>query len=500
MSTLLSEPRIEEVNPPGYVAEGVDNPHHKQRWLILGVLGIAQLMVILDGTIVNIALPSAQHALKFSNADRQWVVTAYALAFGSLLLLGGRIADTIGRKRALMIGLVGFAGASAIGGFAQNFTMLVSARAVQGAFGAILAPSILSLLSTTFTDSGERNRAFSIYGAIAGAGGAIGLLLGGVLTSYASWRWTLFVNVAFAAIDLPFAFKLLHNQRATERHRLDYAGIGTVTLGLFALVYGVSHAETASWSNSTTIGSLVAAAVLLASFVLVELRVSSPVLPLRVILDRNRGASLLVLFTASGGMFGVFLFLTYYLQEVLGYSPVRTGLAFLPMVAALALMAQVANRVVLPKVGPKPLATVGMIVAALGLYLFTKIGLHTAYTSHILVDLLITGAGLGLAFPTALNTGTLGVSPADAGVSSAMVNTAQQIGGSVGTALLNTLSASAATSFLLGHRGMAQLAAHAEVHSYTTAFGYGAAFFAAGAIIAALLFRNGVAEGEAVPV
>jgi len=502
MATSLGEPDITRVDPPSSESGAIANPHHEHRWLILGVLGVAQLMVILDGTIVNIALPSAQRALQFSNADRQWIVTAYALAFGSLLLIGGRIGDAIGRKRALVIGLVGFAGASAFGGAAQNFTMLVTARAIQGAFGALLAPAILSLLSTTFTDRDERNKAFSIYGAIAGAGGALGLLLGGVLTSYASWRWTLFVNVAIAALALPFAIKFLVNQREAVRHRLDYLGICTVTIGLFALVYGLSHAETASWSNSTTIGSLVASAVLLTVFVITELRVSSPLLPMRVVLDRDRGASLLVLLTASVGIFGVFLFLTYYLQEVLGYSPVKTGLAFLPMVGALALFAQIANGILLAKVGPKVLAVLGMLIAAGGSLLFTKVGLHTSYPGHLLVDLIVTGVGLGLALPTAFNTATLGVSADDAGICSAVVNTSQQIGGSVGTALLNTLVASAAASYVLAHHGMAQLAAHAAVHSYTTAFRDGAFFFVGGAIISVFLFHNGVvtAEGEAIPV
>src|ERR1700689_2726921 len=251
MTTLMTM----EHRPPAAVA------NYDRRWWILGVLGIAQLMVILDSTIVNIALPTAQHDLPFSNADRQWVVTAYSLAFGSLLLLGGRIGDVVGRKRALVIGLVGFAVASAIGGFSVNFAMLVIARTVQGAFGALLAPSVLALLTTTFTDPDERGRAFGVYGAIAGAGGALGLLLGGILTSYASWRWTLFVNLVFAIIAITGAMLWLQNDQGANRDPLDLPGLFLVAGGLFCLVFGFSHAETTAWSNRFTIGFLVAGGV-----------------------------------------------------------------------------------------------------------------------------------------------------------------------------------------------------------------------------------------------
>ena len=267
----------------------VDTGNYDRRWWILGVLGIAQLMVILDSTIVNIALPTAQHALHFSNADRQWIVTAYSLAFGSLLLLGGRIGDMVGRKRALIAGLIGFAVASAIGGFSVNFAMLVIARTVQGAFGALLAPSVLALLTTTFTDPGERGRAFGIYGAIAGAGGALGLLLGGVLTSYASWRWTLFVNLLFAATAIAGALLWLRNDEGADHDPLDLPGLFMVAGGLFCLVFGFSHAETTAWGNPFTIGFLVAGAVLLAVFTYFETRAKYPLLPPRVVRNRTRG-------------------------------------------------------------------------------------------------------------------------------------------------------------------------------------------------------------------
>src|ERR1700729_778040 len=279
--------------------------NYGRRWWILGVLGIAQLMVILDSTIVNIALPTAQHDLNFSNADRQWIITGYSLAFGSLLLFGGRIGDVVGRKRVLIIGLVGFAGASAIGGASVNFAMLVIARTVQGAFGALLAPSVLALLTTTFVDPDERGKAFGIYGAIAGAGGALGLLLGGILTSYASWRWTLFVNLVFAFAAITGALLWLKNDRGADHDPPDLPGLFMVGGGLFSLVFGFSHAETTSWSDPYTIGFLVAGVLLLAVFAVFETRATYPLLPPRVVRNRTRGGSLLVMLFASVGIFGV---------------------------------------------------------------------------------------------------------------------------------------------------------------------------------------------------
>jgi EmrB/QacA subfamily drug resistance transporter len=455
------------------------------------VLGVAQLMVILDNTIVNIALPTAQHALGFSNADRQWIVTAYSLAFGSLLLLGGRIGDIFGRKRTLIIGLVGFAGASAIGGASVNFPMLVSARTVQGAFGALLAPSVLALLTTTFNDPGERGKAFAIYGGIAGAGGALGLLLGGLLTSYASWRWTLYVNLAFAAIAITGALLWLKNEKDADRDPLDIPGLCLVTGGLFCLVYGFSHAETTAWNNPFTIGFLVFGVILLASFAMLELRVSHPLLPLRIVRNRTRGGSMLAMLFASMGLFGVFLFLTYYLQETLRFSPVRTGLAFLPMVVALAGMAQVSNRVLLPRLGPKVIVPIGLLLAAAALFLLHGVGLHSSYVSHVLPSLLLLGLGFGLSLAPSFSTGTLGLAPHDAGVGSATLNTTQQVGGSVGTALLNTLAAGAATAYLVGRAMTPANLQTAALHSYTTAFLWSSLIFVVGAVVAGLVLPMG---------
>jgi EmrB/QacA subfamily drug resistance transporter len=492
--------------PPGPVAMTDREANHSKRWWILAVLGVAQLMVILDNTIVNIALPTAQHDLGFSNADRQWVVTAYALAFGSLLLLGGRIGDIIGRKRTLIIGLIGFAGASALGGASVNFAMLVTARTVQGAFGALLAPSVLALLTTTFSNPAERGKAFGVYGAIAGAGGALGLLLGGILTSYASWRWTLFVNLVFAAVAVVGSLLWLKNDKAADRDPLDLPGLALVTSGLFCLVYGFSHAETTAWSNPYTIGFLIFGVVMLAVFAFVELRAKFPLLPPRVVLNRTRGGSVLAMLFASVGIFGVFLFMTYYLQTTLGFSPVRTGVAFLPMVFGIAGMAQVSNRVLLPKIGPKPMVPFGLLLAATALFMLHFVGLDTSYWSHVFPYLLLLGVGFGLSLAPAFSTGTLGLAPHDAGVGSATLNTAQQVGGSVGTALLNTLAASAATAYLVGKAITPETMRAAALHSYTTAFLYSAGIFVLGAIVAGLVLRPGnlaelagSASGSSVP-
>ncbi len=469
----------------------VDVGNFNRRWWILGVLGIAQLMVILDGTIVNIALPSAQHDLHFSNADRQWIVTAYSLAFGSLLLLGGRIGDIIGRKRALVIGLVGFAVASAIGGASVNFLMLVIARTIQGAFAALLAPSVLALLTTTFTDPDERGRAFGIYGALAGAGGALGLLLGGILTSYASWRWTLFINLVFAASATIGAVLWLKRDEGADHDPLDLPGLFLVAGGLFSLVFGFSHAETTAWSNPFTIGFLVAGVVLLAVFAYFETRATYPLLPPRVVLNRTRGGSNLGMLFASVGIFGVFLFLSYYLQGTLGYSPVKSGVAFLPMVAALAASAQVSNQILLPRFGPKPVVPIGLLVCAAALFGLHLVGLHTAYVSHVLPYLIVLGIGFGLSVAPAFSTGTLGLAPQDAGVGSATLNTAQQVGGSIGTALLNTVAAGAATSYLVGRALTPANRQAALLQSYTTAFVWSAAIFVAGAVVAVLVLQRG---------
>jgi len=468
------------------------NPTHALRWRILGVLAVAQLMVALDATVVNIALPTAQRALHFGDSDRQWVVTSYALAFGSLLLIGGRLADLVGRRRLFLVGLAGFAAASAVGGAATGFPMLVAARTVQGMFAALLAPAGLSLLTTTFTHVQERARAFGVYGAVGAGGGAVGLLLGGLLTEYASWRWTLFVNLAFAAFAMVGGLLWVRQAGTDERPGIDWPGTVTVSAGLFALVYGFSHAETAGWDDAVTIGFLAGAGVLLAVFTVIQTRAAHPLLPLRVVLDRNRGGAFLAMFAAAIGMFGVFLFLTYYLQLSQGYSAVRTGVAFLPMVAALILASTVVSTSLAPRVSPRVLIPVGMLTSAAGMWILTGLGPHSSYAAHTLPGTMIFGAGLGMVFASAVNLATSGVHADDAGVASAAVNTVQQVGGSVGTALLNTLAATAAASFAVAHRSLPDVAALAAVHSYTVAYWWAAGFFAAGGLAVALLLRSGL--------
>jgi EmrB/QacA subfamily drug resistance transporter len=461
-----------------------------RRWLILVVVGLAQLMVVLDVTIVNIALPSAQADLGFTTTDRQWVVTAYALAFGSLLLLGGRLGDLIGRKVTFLVGALGFAAASAVGGAATSFGMLVAARGAQGAFGALLAPAALSILSTTFSDPKERGKAFGVYGAIVGAGGAVGLVLGGVLTEYLSWRWCLYVNLILAGIVGTGAVLLLKQQRASARPRLDLLGVALVSASMFCLVYGFSNAATHHWATPSTYGFLAAGAVLLAAFASWQARAVSPLLPPRVVLDRDRGGAYLAVLVAGAGMAGVFLFLTYYMQQTLGYSPVVSGVAFLPMIAMVVVSANLSNVVLLPRLGPRPLVIVGMLLAAGSLVWLTGIGLHSGYAATVLGPLMVTGLGFGFALAPSMNTGTLGVAPEDAGVASATLNTGQQIGGSIGTSLLNTIFASAVAHYLTSHPGPSS-AGLSLIHGYTTGFWVAAAIFAAGAVICGALFRPG---------
>ena len=472
-------------------------PGDRRRWLILGVIGLAQLMVVLDVTVMNIALPSAQRALHFTTADRQWVVTAYTLAFGSLLLLGGRLADLLGRKVTFLIGLLGFAGVSAIGGASVNFGMLITARACQGAFGALLVPSALSLLTTTFTEPKERGKAFGIYGAIAAAGGAIGLLLGGALTEYLSWRWTLYVNLIFAGAAFIGGAILLTRQSSQTKPRLDIPGVLLVSGGLFCLVYGFSNAATHGWHTPSTWGFLVAGVALLVVFAIWQGRAASPLLPPRIVLDRNRGGAYASMLIASSGMFGVFLFLTYYLQQTLAYSPVVTGFAILPIAGGIAVAANLSTIVLMPRIGPKPLVATGFVVAAGAMTWFAQLGPHTGYVDGVLGPIILTGAGLGMVIAPSINTGTFGVAPRDAGVASATVTVGQQLGASIGTSLLNTIFASAVASYLTLHVASARLIGRqallgqALAHGYDVAFWWVAGIFAGGAIVGGLLFRRG---------
>jgi EmrB/QacA subfamily drug resistance transporter len=463
-----------------------------QRWKALAFIAIAQLMVVLDATVVNIALPHAQASLHISNADRQWVITAYSLAFGGLLLFGGRISDLWGRKRAFIIGLIGFALASALGGSAVNEGMLLGARALQGAFGALLAPAALSLLAVTFTEAKERAQAFGIFGAIAGAGGAVGLILGGVLTQYANWRWALFINIFFAIIAAVGAVLFIH-ERESDRNtdRLDIPGVLLATSGLVALVYGFTKASTNGWTATITLSMFVASVVLLAAFVVVESRVSAPLLPLRVITSRIRGGVYASLGLAVIGMFGLFLFLTYYLQENKGYSPVMTGVAFLPMIVGMITGSTQIGARLMNRVPARLLMGPGFIVAAIGMLILTGLTVSSSYATTILPALLLLGLGMGTAFMPAMSLGTYRVTARDAGVASAMINTSQQVGGSIGTALLSTIAVNSSTAFMKAHHGNPALLQVAAVHGYTSAIWWAVGILLTSAVIAFLFVNAG---------
>jgi EmrB/QacA subfamily drug resistance transporter len=480
-------------------ASEADSGFAPNRWAVLALLGVAQLMVVLDATIVNIALPSAQRALHFSTDSRQWVITAYALAFGSLLLLGGKLGDLFGRKWTFIGGLAGFSLASALGGFAQSFGMLVAARGLQGIFGALLAPSALSLLTVTFAGSPDRAKAFGIFGAIAGGGASVGLLLGGVLTQALSWRWCLYVNLAIAIPTAMAAMRLLRNEGDPERPRIDIPGVLVATGGLFALVYGFSNAETHSWSAPVTIVALVLSVILLSAFVLVESRASHPLLPLHIVRDRARGGAYASIALAGSGVFGVFLFLTYYLQQNLGFSPLKTGVAFLPLTAVIVVTSTTVQTKLLARIGVKPLVAAGMVLGIIAMVLFAQLKPGSGYASDVLPGLIIIGLGMGCVFAPAFSTATLGVSGNEAGVASAMVNTSQQVGGSVGTALLSTLFASAVTSYAAGHRGAPGLANAASIHGYTTAFWWAAGIFGVGLLVALLVLPSVRVPGARAP-
>jgi EmrB/QacA subfamily drug resistance transporter len=471
-----------------FVAPPVDSGSDPNRFRALAVIAIAQLMIVLDATVVTIALPSAQRALHLSVNDRQWVFTAYTLAFGGLLLLGGRIADYLGRKRMFVLSLLGFAGASALGGLAQDSAMLFAARALQGAMAAVMAPSALSLIQVTFTEPKERARAFGVFGGISGGGAAIGLILGGLLTQYVSWRWTLLINVPIAIGAALFATRLVRESRAERRSSYDIPGALTSTLGLLALVYGFTKAETDHWGSATTLLFVTVGVVLLAGFVLIERRTRNPLLPLRVVADRNRGGAFLSMLLLGIGLFATFLFLTYYFQQILGYSAIKTGFAFLPFSVGIVVGATIASQL-LPRIGPRPLIVGGLLLAAGGLVAFTQVGTQAAYLTLLLPAELMTSLGVGTAFVALSSTALIGVEPSDAGVASALVNTAQQTGGSLGVAFLNTVAAAATTNYLVSHHGGGSTVAAAAVHGYTVGFSISAGLIGAAAVLALLLLR-----------
>jgi EmrB/QacA subfamily drug resistance transporter len=470
------------LTPPAAAETGRD-----RRWLALAVIGVAQLMIILDAAIVNIALPHAQVALHISDANRQWALTAYTLTFGGLLLLGGRLADYFGRKRIFLVGLFGFAGASALGGFAQSAGWLFGARALQGVFAAVLAPAVLSLITTTFTEAHERAKAFAVYGAISGTGAAIGLIAGGALTEFLSWRWTLLVNTPVAILVAIAAVPLLKESKADGDRHFDIPGALVATGGLALLVYGFTEASLHSWTAPLTLSLLAASVVLLAGFVWWEQRANNPMLPLRIVLDRNRGGSYLAFFLATLTMFAVFLFLTYYFQGVLHYSAMKAGVAFLPFPLGVITSSIIASKT-LPRFGPRVLATGGFSFAVLGLLWLTQLPADSAYLTHVVPSMLLISLGMGHVFVPLSSTALLGVPNHDAGAASALVNTMQQVGGSLGVAFLNTIATTATTSYAASHGGLTNAAV---VHGFTSAFAIGAGIMALAGLVVVSLIRAG---------
>jgi EmrB/QacA subfamily drug resistance transporter len=477
--------------PAAPAATAVDHAAHPHRWLLLAVLALAQLMVVLDGTIVNIALPDAQVALGMSDSDRTWVVTIYALAFGALLLLGGRIADYWGRKRSFLVGMIGFAVASAIGGIAVSTEQLLMARGLQGAFAALLAPASLAILTITFPRGTDRIKAFAVYGAIGGGGAAVGLLLGGVLTQYTSWNWCLLVNVPIALVAILAGIPLLRESRAHGNTSYDLPGAVLVVSGLASLVFGFAQAEN-GWGRPATIVFLALGVVLLVAFAFVETRVSNPLLPLRVVTNRVRGGAFLVSILTGAALLGGLLFLTFYFQIVLGFTPLQSGLASMPMTITIMICAPILSHF-LPALGARLLMTVGPVIAAAGLGWLSFITVQGNYAVEVLPGVILLGIGLSMVFVPLQNVALAGIDEHDAGVASAAVSATQQIGGSIGTALFTALYTAAIASYLAANPAANPAAQgvqlEALVSGYSLAFVWAAGFILLAAPISFFMIR-----------
>ena len=460
------------------------SPPRSRRWWTLSVLALTQLVVVLDATIVTIALPQAQLELGLSDVERQWVVTAYVLAFGALLLLGGRIADYWGRKRAFMVGMIGFGVASAFGGLAQNGTELIIARGLQGVFAALLAPAALSLLTVTFTSGRDRNTAFAVFGIIGGSGAAVGLLLGGALTEFTSWRWCLLVNVIFVVVGVIGGILFLKESKAEGDNRYDVWGAVTVALGLGSLVYGFSLAEE-GWDSINTIGFLALGVGLLALFVLIESRVAQPLLPLRVILNRVRGGAFIIQAIVGSVLIGATLYLTFHFQIVLGMEPLVAGVANVAMTVVILIVVPILTNA-LPVIGPRPLMIVGPLFAAAGLFYLSFITPEGSYFTQVLPALVLLGIGLAAIFVPLQNLALTGVAPHDAGAASAAVNASMQIGGSIGISVFTAIYAQATGDSVSS--GNDQFTAFTD--GYASVFIAAAITMVAASLIAALLIRG----------
>ncbi|HLY33381.1 MAG TPA: DHA2 family efflux MFS transporter permease subunit [Jatrophihabitantaceae bacterium] len=469
------------------------DPPRDRRWPALVVIAIAQLMVALDATIVNIALPSAQHALGFRDTDRTWVVTAYTLSFAGLLLLGGRVADGIGRRRTFLVGLVGFASASALAGAAPSFGVLVTGRALQGGFAAMLAPAALSLIAVTFPEPRERGKAFGVYGAVASSGAATGLLLGGALTQYLNWRWCLYVNVVVALGALVAGRAVLPRTRPDGRVRVDVLSGVLATGALAALVFGCSRAVVSGWTSAPVVAALSVGAVGIVAFVLWQTRSSAPLLPLHIVRDRARAGAYLSVAAAVVGSFGTFLMLTYDFQVVLRYSPLRAGLAFLPLTAAVSVSSFTVASRLLPRLAPRAMIVPGLLIAASGLLLLSRMHPTSSFVAVMLPAQVLLGLGMGAVFTPAITVATSGVDMRFAGVAAAMANTAMQIGGSIGTAVLNTIAVSSTRRYAAAHHG----GVDALVHGYATAALTAAIVLAAVAFVGAVVINTGAPQATA---
>lgn len=442
--------------------------------LALAVICVAQLMVILDATVVNVALPSIRDDLDFSLDNLTWVVTAYSLAFGGLLLFGGRTGDLFGRRRMFMIGIGLFAGASLVGGFANSETMLIIARAAQGAGGAIAAPTALALLATTFTEPAARSRAFGVFAAMGASGGALGLLLGGVLTDYASWRWALFINAPIGALVLFLTPRVLNESQGSGK-KLDLPGAITVTAGMSTLVYGLTKASSDGWGSTTTVVTLAIAAALLVAFILIEHFSTHPLMPFRIFSNRNRtGAYLIMLFLAAA-MFTTFYFMAQFQQNVHGWSPFHTGLGFLPMPVTIMFMSIVVVRRLIPTLGIRPFLTAGPILAIAAMVAMSHLDASSSYWPF-LGSLLLLGVGMGCSFVPLTMTAVNGVAPHETGLASALLNTGQQVGGAIGLAAFGTVfaHASADRATELGSRaataaGQADIFVTGQQHAFQAA-------------------------------
>lgn len=464
--------------------ERVPAPPSSRAWLILGAVSVAQLMLVLDATIMNIALPSAQKSLGFSDVERQWVVTAYALTFGSLLLLGGRIGDILSRKLAFLIGLAGFAVASALAGAAPTFAILIGARALQGAFGALLAPAALAVLAETFNDTSGRSKAFGIFGAVSGAGAGLGLVLGGGLTEFLSWRWTLYVNILFAAAVMIAGIALLANSKRVNYVSLDIPGAIQITSGFFLLVYGLGTAESEGLGTSHAPGFIASGTLLIAAFVWWQTRAPSPLLPLAILRDRIRAGAFLAVFFSSAGMFAQTLFLTFYLQRTLAFTPLEGGLSFLPMNISIITSAVLLTPPLIDRFGPRIVVSLGMVACAAAMAALMMLGLTSSYIAHVLPSLIVMGFGMGTVIGTSMGLATLGVDRHDVGAASATLNSMLQVGGSMGVAVLTGVAASAVSAWQAAQPpGAANLPAQKELAGSLAAFGGCAVIYMIGAVV-----------------